>query len=92
MRTYRNGSGGSSIPREITGLQAVRQQRTTRERAELAVAIMRGETRLTKLTDSQVAAICGVSAQYVYQVRLASADVYLQRLRFAHTAVQLAAE
>jgi len=92
MRTYRNGSGGSSIPREITGLQAVRQQRTTRERAELAAAIQRGETRLTKLTRGQIADICGVSVQYTYQVRLASADAYLRRLQFAHTAVQLAAE
>jgi hypothetical protein len=93
MGTYRNGSGGSTVPKEITGLQAVKQRRSKLERAELATAIIRHETKLTKLTDSQIAAICGVSVQYVYQVRLASADAYLRRLQLARAGViQLAAE
>jgi hypothetical protein len=92
MATYRNGSGGSTVPKEITGLQVALQPRSKKERAKLAAAIQRGETTLTKLTDGQIARICGVTPQYVYQARVASADAYLQRLQLAHAAVQLAAE
>jgi hypothetical protein len=92
MRTYRNGPGRSTTPAEITGLQVALQRRSKKERAELAAAILRGETKLTKLTDGQVADICGVSAQYVDQVRAASAADYIRRLQPTRTVIQLAAE
>jgi hypothetical protein len=80
MNTYRNGSGGSTIPAEISGLQVTLQRRTKKERAKLAAAIQRGETRLGSLTQVQIARICGVSAQYVHRVQP------------ANTITQLAAE
>jgi hypothetical protein len=92
MHNYRNGSGDSTIPTEVTGLQVALQWRSKKERAQLAAAIQRGETKLTKLTDGQIARICGVTPQYVYQARVASVDAYLRRLQIARTAVQLAAE
>jgi hypothetical protein len=78
---YPTKSSGSSIPAKISGLQAVLQRRSKKERAELANAILRGETELGQLTNVQVARICGVSAQYVHHVQRANTPV-----------VQLAAE
>ena len=72
MTKYCNGSRGSSIPPKISGLKAVLQRRSKRERAELAAAILRGEVELGQLTNVQVARICGVSPQYVHQVQRAS--------------------
>jgi hypothetical protein len=92
MGTYRNVPGGSTAPAEITGLQVALQQRSKKERAELAVAIEAGRTQLVALTDTQLARICGVSAQYVHQVRLARIAARVRRLRLADTPVQLAAE
>jgi hypothetical protein len=91
MHNYRNGSGDSTIPTEVTGLQVALQWRSKKERARLAAAIQRGETKLIKLTDAQIAAVCGISPAYVYQIRNASADAYLRRLQLAHAAAQLAA-
>ena len=81
MSTYRNGSGRSTIPTEISGLRAVLQRRSKKERAELVAAIVRGQTHLTRLTTVQAARLCGVSAPYVHQVQRANTPV-----------VQLAAE
>jgi hypothetical protein len=80
MNNYRNAPRGSTIPAEISGLQAVQQKRTKKQRAELAAAIGSGRTRLGKLTQVQIARLCGVSSQYVHRV---------QR---ANTIVQMAAE
>jgi hypothetical protein len=94
MRTYRNGSDGSTVPTEITGLQVALQPRSKRQRAELSVAIEGGMTKLVRLTDTQLARIVGVSAQYIHQVRLETviARARAQRLQLADTPVQLAAE
>jgi hypothetical protein len=78
---YPTKSNGSTIPRKISGLRATLQRRSKRERAELAAAILRGETELGQLTNVQVARICGVSAQYVHHVQRANTPV-----------IQLAAE
>jgi hypothetical protein len=75
---YPTKSNGSSIPRKISGLRATLQRRSKRERAELAAAILRGETELGKLTHVQVARICGVSAQYVHAVQRANTPVIVQ--------------
>ena len=75
MTKYCNGSRGSSIPPKISGLRATLQRRSKRERAELAAAILRGETELGRLTHVQVARICGVSAQYVHAVQRANTPV-----------------
>jgi hypothetical protein len=92
MGTYRNGLGGSTVPREISGLQIATQPRSQQQRAALATAIIRGETKLTKLTYGQVADICGVGTQRVYRERCASVGDYLRRLQSARTVIQLAAE
>ena len=78
MTKYSNGSRGSSIPPKISGLRATLQRRTKKERAELAAAILRGETELGRLTHVQVARICGVSAQYVHAVQRANTPVVVQ--------------
>jgi hypothetical protein len=75
MSKYLNGSRGSTIPPKISGLRATLQRRSKRERAELAAAILRGETELGRLTHVQVARICGVSAQYVHAVQRANTPV-----------------
>jgi hypothetical protein len=69
MSSYRNCSVNSTVPTEISGLQVTRQRRAKRQRAELAAAIMRGEVRLTHLTQTQTAKVCSVSASYVSHVR-----------------------
>jgi len=92
MHTYRNGSGNSIIPRDITGLEVARQPRSKQERAALATSIIRGETRLTRLTYAQVCDLCDVGTQRVYRERCASVGDYLRRLQSARTVIQLAAE
>ena len=81
MRKYRAGADSATPPTEISGIQVVRQRRTKKQRAALAASIERGETRLGSLTQTQIAHICGVSAQYVHAVQRANTPV-----------VQLAAE
>jgi hypothetical protein len=78
MTKYRNESGNSTAPAEISGIQVVRQQRTKKQRAALAAAIGRGETRLGQLTCTQIAHICGVSAQYVHRVQLTNSVTLAQ--------------
>jgi hypothetical protein len=92
MHTYRNQSGGSIVPAEITGLELALQRRSKKERAQLAVAIEAGRTRLVGLTDTQLARVCGVSAQYIHQMRLALIAARARRSQHAHNVVQLAAE
>jgi hypothetical protein len=70
MRKYRAGADSATPPTEISGIQVVRQRRTKKQRAALAASIERGETRLGSLTQTQIAHICGVSAQYVHRVQL----------------------
>ena len=70
MSKYTNGSGRSTTPTEISGIAVTRQKRTKKQRAALAASIERGETRLGSLTQTQIAHICGVSAQYVHRVQL----------------------
>jgi hypothetical protein len=69
MHRYRNGSGNSIAPPEISGIAVTRQKRTKKERAALAAAIARGETELTRLTQAQISKVCGVSASYVCQMQ-----------------------
>jgi hypothetical protein len=83
MRNYHCRGVGSSTPVEITGLQVVQQRRSKAERAWLAGAIQRGETKLTDLTKDQVSRLCGVSPQYVHAV---------ERENSAPVVTQLAAE
>ena len=92
MHTYRNGTGNSTTPREITGLQIATQPRSKQERAALATAIIRGETKVTRLTYGQVCAICDVGTQRVYRERNASVGDYLRRLTLARTTVIQLAE
>jgi hypothetical protein len=69
MTKYSNGSRGSTIPTQISGLQVALQRRSKRERAELAASIARGQTHLKRPTTVQAARLCGVSAPYVHQVQ-----------------------
>jgi hypothetical protein len=75
MHRYRNGSGNSTAPAEISGIRVTRQKRTKRQRAALAVAIQDGDTKLTRLTQAQISKVCGVSQSYVCQMRRKNAPV-----------------
>jgi hypothetical protein len=68
MSKYRTRFINSTPPAEISGLQVVLQRRTKKQRAQLALAIERGETRLTSLTERQIAAICNVSTTYIHKL------------------------
>jgi hypothetical protein len=92
MRTYHRHNRPATAPAEITGLQVARQPRSREERARLATAIARRETKLTSLTYGQIASICGISPQDLYQARVASAADYLRRRQLARATIQLAAE
>ena len=75
MSTYRNGSGNSTAPAEISGIRVTRQKRTKGQRAALAVAIQDGDTKLVRLTQAQISKVCGVSQSYVCQMRRKNASV-----------------
>jgi hypothetical protein len=92
MHTYLTKLGGSTAPAQITGLELALQRRSKKELAELAVEIEAGRTRLVRLTDTQLARVCGVSAQYIHQVRLALIAARARRSQHGHNVVQLAAE
>jgi hypothetical protein len=67
MPRYRNGTGSSTAPAQITGLEVALQRRSRLQRAELGASIKRGDTRLGSLTVVQISRIVGVSSQYIHR-------------------------
>jgi hypothetical protein len=68
MAKYRNGSGSSTIPMEISGLQVALQKRSKRQSAELLNATWSGRTKLGVLTKVQLGRIYDVSPQYAHKI------------------------
>ena len=65
-----NGNSHSATPaRSVTGQYLARTHMSKWGRARLAADIIAGKAEITRLTDKQIAALCGISVAYVYAAR-----------------------